>query len=205
MINIPQIPENINHEFTPNKEEIFDTLNEESINFFRTLEFSWLNYEARREKVEDVTDEIVDLLYKEKIDRRNVLMNLLKEVIKNSADHSGSDMNIEIILHKYISNKKIQLRFSLYDEWPWLPHESEDIKRFFDTGETIENRKKKGNSNYWVWLGMIKAVAETCNIDLVLHNWWKTIHLNDLGLQKDVKPQKGFLYEGLGTFDIIEK
>lgn len=66
--------------------------------------------------MEDVTDEIVDLLYKENFDRRNVLMNLLKEVIKNSADHSGSDMNIEIILHKDIPNKKIQLRFSLYDE-----------------------------------------------------------------------------------------
>jgi len=207
MINTPQEQE---HENTiniqpSNNEELLNTLNEGNKIFSCKLEFVGLDYETRREKVEDVTDEITDFLYQEQFERRNVLMNLLKETIKNSADHSESDMNIKIVLNKNIENGKIHLRFSLYDEWLWLPYEAEYIKRFFDTGETIKDWIKKGKSNYWIWLGIIKAVAETCNIDLILHNKWNIIHLHDLGMQKEEEKEKHtFWYEGVWMFDIVK-
>lgn len=205
MIDTPQIPENSNNNISPDKNELLDNLQKNTKIFFRKLEFSWLDYEAKREKVENITDELVDFLYKEKIHQRNILMNLFKEIIKNSADHSWSDMHIHIELDKSNDQKKANLRFLLYDKWPGIPYESNYIKYFFDTGKSPSNREKKGNNNFWIWLGLIKAVSQQCNIDLILHNQWNIIHLNNLGLQKDVKPQKNFWYEGLGTFDIIEK
>lgn len=40
MINTPNDIENTNNTITPNKEELFETLHKESINFFHTLDFA---------------------------------------------------------------------------------------------------------------------------------------------------------------------
>lgn len=206
MVNTPQTPENINKNITPNKDELLNTLSEETKTFSCKLEFIGLEYEERREKVENVVDELIDFLYKEKIHKWNTVMHLFKEIIKNSADHSSSDMQINIELKKdTTSPKKIEIEFFLYDGWPGISYEESDIKNFFDTGESPPNWQKKGKNNFWVWLGIIKAVADQCTIDLILHNQWKKIYLNDIWLQKDVKAQDKFWYEWYGVFDIIEK
>ncbi|MEI7920257.1 MAG: hypothetical protein WCH65_09315 [bacterium] len=51
---------------------------------------------------------------------------------------------------------------------------------------------------------MIKTAAELSRTDLVLHNKGEIYHINDLGLQNDVKAQDRFGYEGVGIFDMLE-
>ena len=56
MINTPQTPENIKNEPTPNKEEIFDTLNEETTKYSWQLDFANFTYKERQELYDNITD-----------------------------------------------------------------------------------------------------------------------------------------------------
>jgi hypothetical protein len=131
-------------------------------------------------------------------------MNLLMEIIKNCADHSESNWDIQLQIIKDTQNKRLSIHFLITDEWPGFPFSEDEIIGIFNAGGVKEeNRKKKGNRNYWVWFSIIDGVMRHLNVDLLLHNKWNIIHLNDLGLQKNAKTSDKFWYEGVGIFDMI--
>jgi hypothetical protein len=92
MINTPDKSEmTTDNEQTPSKEELLNNLQKDTREFSWELKFAGLEYDIKRDIVDDVVDGIVNLLHKEKFSRWNVFMNLLMEIIKNCADHSESN------------------------------------------------------------------------------------------------------------------
>ncbi|MCX6825116.1 MAG: ATP-binding protein [candidate division SR1 bacterium] len=206
MINIPEQDNQLeNTGATPHGDNLFNVLQESSKIFSRKIEFANLDYATRRDKVEDVLDEMIVFLFGERLERANVLTKGLKEIMLNSADHNGNELQININLYRDIDKKKVHLKFSLKDKGSGLPYEEDKIKHFFTTGESHDNWQKKGKHNFGVGLGIIHALAKDINIDLVLHNKGKIIRLNDLGLQKNIEAQEDFGYEGFGIFNVVEK
>ncbi|MCX6822466.1 MAG: ATP-binding protein [candidate division SR1 bacterium] len=183
--------------------DLLSAINTSTKQFSRDVEFVGLDYETRREKVEEITDVLVDILSNEKLYLWNAFMSFLKEIIKNSADHSGSNMKIEISIHKDIEHEKGYIKFLLCDGGPGLPVEEGDIDETFTDGKrkTLGDWEKKGKFNFGIGLGMIKAITEIIPIDLVLHNRGKLHRLSDAGLQADFSSRNDFGYEGLAMFD----
>lgn len=200
MINTPNDIENTNNTITPNKEELFETLHKESINFFHTLDFAWLDYETRRKKIDDIFDSIDDT-FLQNLQTADWIFLFLSEIIKNSADHSESEMYIHICLTKK-DGHRAEILFSLYDKWPGISYEENEIKYFFETGKSPQNRIKKGKKNFWIGLGVIKAVAEQTNIQLTLHNQWSDICINGDGILPKRMDEYTFWYDGVWIFDI---
>ena len=116
MINIPRDDGNITPKKSTNNKDLLDTLKEETKTFSWTLEFAGLDYEARREKVEDINDELLTLLYKENINKLNILMRLLKEIIKNCADHSDSNASVTLEIIRDNKIKTVYIKFFIDDE-----------------------------------------------------------------------------------------
>ncbi len=200
MINTPNDIENTNNTITPNKEELFETLHKESINFFHTLDFAWLDYETRRKKIDDIFDSIDDT-FLQNLQTADWIFLFLSEIIKNSADHSESEMYIHICLTKK-DDHRAEMSFSIYDKWPGIPYEEHEIKYFFETGKSLPNRIKKGKNNFWIGLSMIKALSQDHNIQLTLHNQGKSICINgDILLPKKMD-EYTFWYDGVWIFDI---
>ncbi len=182
--------------------ELFDIINENWESFSRKLKFIWLDYNQRREEVENITDELINILYKETFARRNVFMTILKEVIKNSADHSDSNADISLDISRNEKGKKILIKFTIIDQWQWLALDEEQILKIFNEEKGIENRTKKWDKNFWIWLGIIKTGAKYLDIDLTLHNKWKIIKINDTWKSIEPKSEKYFWYEWYWSFDL---
>ena len=195
-----------NEETLPSKEdttnkELLHALHSNVKNFSRELEFVDLDYNTRREKVDDMVDELMNILYKENLAGWNAFMTVLMEMIKNSADHSDSNTEIQLHMTRNTWEKQTSIHFSVYDNWPGLSRDDEEINPAFATYEWHKDRKKKWKKNFWLWLNLIYEGAKMLNIDLILHNKWNIIHLHDFGLQKNAKTQEKFWHEWFWIFD----
>jgi hypothetical protein len=102
-------------------------------------------------------------------------------------------------------HKKITIKFIISDEWPWLHLDKEQIEHIFNTYRWHTNREKKWSQNAWIGLNLTRECAKDMNLDLILHNKWEVIHINDIGLQKNAQPRDKFWYEWLGIFNIVKK
>lgn len=114
MINTPQTPENIKNEPAPNKEEIFDTLNEETTKHSWQLDFTKFTYKERQELYDNITDQISDILIKNIFNDFQLVDTLIKEIIKNSIDHAD-DLTIQLHTIKNNDKKTITLKFTILD------------------------------------------------------------------------------------------
>ena len=115
MINVSN-----NRETTPisnnlGGKELLQNLDEETKIHSRDLAFSGLDYTTKREKVTNITNQITDILYAKRFHRFRVLIHLLKEIIKNAADHTETDTHI--VVETAIDNqlKKIYVKFLITD------------------------------------------------------------------------------------------
>jgi len=167
----------------------------------RTLNFDGLDYNDRRELVDDIQNEMFDIIIEENIHRWNALAMLFKEILKNSADHTDGKADISFKTTK--KDNKMEVYFSIQDEWPWINFGDESINDIFWT-KWIKDREKKGKLNFGIGLWMIKNIAEVLNIDLIVHNHWKVYHINNLWLQENSEPKEKFGYEWIWTFQIEE-
>jgi hypothetical protein len=116
MINKLQTPEIINKDIAPNKGDLLNTLTKDTQTLFRKLEFVGLSYDKRRDIVDNFEDELIDFLYKENIEHWNLFMKIPKEIIKNCADHSDSNAEIEMTIIRDKEHKKITIKFIISDE-----------------------------------------------------------------------------------------
>jgi signal transduction histidine kinase len=204
MINTFHTPKQSDTPMSFDKKKLFDALKEDTQRFSWTLKFKGLDYDTKREKLDDFDDEITDVVCTENFKLRNIFLRLIREMTKNAADHSGTDATVELSITKNPEAKTISIKFLISDDWEGFPYTEEKIQKKFDTLLQRDDRKQKWSKNRWIWLSMIKAAAQQSQTDLILHNRWNIIHLNDIGLQKESKTQERFWYEGLGIFDIAE-
>ncbi len=204
MINKLHTPEQTNTSPSFDKKELLDALKEHAQTFSWTLKFKGLDYDTRRERLDDFDDEFTDVVCTENFKLRNIFLGLTREITKNAADHSETDATVELSITKDSKTKTISIKFFISDEWEGFPYTEEKIQKKFDTLLQRDDRKQKGSQNRWVWLSMIKSAAQQSQTDLILHNKWNIIHLHDIGLQKESKAQERFWYEGLGIFDMAE-
>lgn len=202
MINTPTDDENILKKETSDTEELLNILQNDTKRFSWKLEVVGLDYDTRREELDAFDDELSDILYKERFKDFHVVSEFIKEITKNSVDHSDSNTAIELTMIRDQQTKKISVRFLITDEWPGLPWDEDEINRLFNW-KSSENWKKKGNQNFGIGLYRIKWWRERLTMDIILHNKWKMQHLNDLGLQKNVKANDKFWYEWFGIFDLV--
>lgn len=151
------------------------------------LILEWLKYEEKRTIVDNISSEIFDLFESQNISKSRTLTMMIKEILKNSADHTDWNTNININFDENY------IYFQIVDEWKWFDMTAKEIKEIF-VNWNDEWRNKKWNQNFWIWLKTIKELAFSWEIDLVLHNNWENIYINDiLSWEKNNLTKNGYL------------
>jgi hypothetical protein len=116
MINTPTDDENILKKETSDTEELLNILQNDTKRFSWKLEVVGLDYDTRREELDAFDDELSDILYKERFKDFHVVSEFIKEITKNSVDHSDSNTAIELTMIRDQQTKKISVRFLITDE-----------------------------------------------------------------------------------------
>ncbi len=150
----------------------------------KTIELKWLNYEDKRDKLDEYEDELLEKL--KQIKHRNAMIHLLREILKNSADHTDWDVYVTVTAEKIWD--QIKVRFEIHDDGPGI--------------KANTTRKKRWQYNFGIGLWMIEELAKLYNIDLIMHNQGEINHLNNIWLQTNIQSKEKFGYEWIWIFDI---
>jgi len=150
----------------------------------KTIELKWLNYEDKRDKLDEYEDELLEKL--KQIKHRNAMIHLLREILKNSADHTNGNIYTTIQTEQVWD--QIKVRFEIHDDGPGI--------------QANTTREKKWQYNFGIGLWMIEELAKIYNIDLIMHNQGEINHLNNIWLQTNIQPKEKFGYEWIWMFDI---
>ena len=150
----------------------------------KVLELQWLSYQDKRDKLDEYEDFLIEKF--NHIKHWNAIINLLREILKNSADHTDWDVYVTVTTEKIW--EKIKVAFSIYDDGPGI--------------QANTTREKKWQYNFGIGLWMIEELAKIYNIDLIMHNQGEINHLNNIWLQTNIQPKEKFGYEWIWMFDI---
>lgn len=150
----------------------------------KVLELQWLSYQDKRDKLDEYEDFLIEKF--NHIKHWNAIINLLREILKNSADHTDWDVYVTVTTEKIW--EQIKVAFSIYDDGPGIQENT--------------TRGKKWPYNFGRGKRRIKDQSESFNIDLIIHNHWKTYHINNLWLQEHSEAKEKFGYEWIWMFDI---
>lgn len=204
MVNTPHNDGHIKKTLASDNNELLHMLSTDSKKFSRTVAFAGLDYDTKRKKLDDFDDEFSEFIIAGKFKLCNTFYGIFREATKNAADHSENNMTVDITMTKNPEEKTITIIFFISDGWVGLPYTHEELEAIFATTiQKKEHRQQKGNKNRGLWLGMIKTAAELSKTDLILHNKGKIYHINNLGLQHDIKAQDKFGYQWIGIFELI--
>jgi len=184
---------------------LFENLNVPEHTFHWELNFDWLNYDEKMEITNKWFNDFFDSIPNKQLpenwyksDNGNFL-NSIYEIMKNTANHSWTNAEIDLQWIEDISQHKIHIHFLIKDYWPGLDYEESNLKNFF-SGRPIPNWEKKGQYNGWH--GLVRIWKQFNFLDLRLHNNKRGIFvINDLGLQGHLKPGNYFWYEGYCILD----
>jgi hypothetical protein len=114
MINSPRHDESTTSSMSASaSEDILVMMNLKGKVYSWEADFTDSDYAIRKEKFEDLADEITDAIYETPFKQANVLFTLITEIVKNSADHSQSKVLIKLSITPTLH--KLLIRFSVQD------------------------------------------------------------------------------------------
>ncbi|MEI7920258.1 MAG: hypothetical protein WCH65_09320 [bacterium] len=115
MINILHNDEPTKSILASDNNELLDTLSTDTKRFSRTVVFAGLDYDTKRNTLDEFDDELSDFFIAGKFKLLNPFYNIFREATKNAADHSESNMTVDVTMTKNLKEKTLTITFFISD------------------------------------------------------------------------------------------
>ncbi|EKE30174.1 MAG: hypothetical protein ACD_2C00033G0015 [uncultured bacterium (gcode 4)] len=120
--------------------------------------------------------------------RINELIIIVREILKNSLDHTDKEVYFWIRLSRNKENTQLKISFIVADNWDWI--RDGIIKSTWINDLSFEKAYEIAGThswssvwweNFWVWLWALPEMAKSVNMDLRAYDNWQEFIFNASG------------------------